>query len=254
MTTLAKDTPRAQELGPDNEHPVIASDIIYDGAFVGDNGAGYARPLVAGDKFLGIASRQADNSAGSAGAIRVRVLKKGRVPVAVTGAVITDVGQPVYATDDDTLTFSPVGGSFVGFVERFVSSGNVLLAFDVDGFADPYGSGNKRELVSSNKTLDAEDTGKTFFVDTDGVVITLPATATALSCRIVNIGAEAAVGLSLSPQAADKVMGPDLAGTDNKDLINTKATASRGDFVRIQNGHADGPIVTDMRGTWATEA
>jgi hypothetical protein len=32
------------------------------------------------------------------------------VQLAVTGAVITDVGQPVYATDDDTFVFSPVGG------------------------------------------------------------------------------------------------------------------------------------------------
>lgn len=253
MTTLAKDSPRAHEIGTYNTLPVVGSDIIYDGAYVGDNGAGYARPLSAGDRFLGVAQAQADNSLGSAGDKSLRVLESGKFPAAISGAVITDVGQPVYASDDDTLTFSPVGGSFVGFVHRFVSSGNVIVRFDVHGYADPYGSGNKRELVSTNKTLDAEDTGKTFFVDTDAVVITVPATATALNCRVVNIGAAAAVGLQLSPQSADKIMGPDLAGTDNKDLINTKATAKRGDFVRIQNGHADGPIVTDMRGTWATE-
>ena len=247
MTTLAKNTPRTEEVGTHNEFPVIASDIIYDGAYVGDNGAGYARPLVAGDRFLGFALRQADNSTGSAGDKRVMVKEAGKFAAAITGALITDVGQPVYASDDDVLTFSPVGGSFIGFVHRFVSSGNVIVAFDASGFQDPYGNVSERELVSANKTLDAEDTGKTFFVDTDAVVITIPATATALACRVVNIGAAAAVGLSLSPQAADKVMGPDLAGTDNKDLINTKATAKRGDFVRILNGHADGVIVDHHR-------
>jgi hypothetical protein len=254
MTTLAKDSPRAFELGLVNQIPAVAADIVYDGAYAGDNGAGYARPLVVGDRFLGLTIRQADNSAGSAGAIDVTVQESGKFPASIAGAVLSDVGQPVYASDDDTLTFSPVGGSFVGFVHRFVAAGKVIVRFDVHGYADPYGPGSKRELVSGAKTLDAEDTGKTFFVDTDGVVLTVPATATALNCRVVNIGAAGAVGLALSPQAADKIMGPDLAGTDNKDLINTKATAKRGDFVRIQNGHADGPIVTDMRGTWATEA
>lgn len=254
MTTLAKNTPRTVEIGTQNCFPVIASDIIYDGAYVGDNGAGYARPLTAGDRFLGVALRKADNSTGSAGDVDVTVLEAGKFIASLTGAVITDVGQPVYASDDDTLTFSPVGGTFIGFVHRWLSSGQVVVRFDAPGFQDPWGPANKRELVSANKTLDAEDTGKTFFVDTDGVVITVPATATALNCRVVNIGAAAAVGLQLSPQAADKIAGPDLAGTDNKDLINTKATAKRGDFVRIQNGHADGPIVTEMRGTWATEA
>ena len=35
MTTLAADTPRDMELGDRNEFPVIASDIIYEGAAVG---------------------------------------------------------------------------------------------------------------------------------------------------------------------------------------------------------------------------
>ena len=73
MTTLAVNKPRVYELGDINEFPVIASDIIYEGAAVGDNGSGYARPLVAGDPFRGFAERNADNSAGNAGTINVRV-------------------------------------------------------------------------------------------------------------------------------------------------------------------------------------
>jgi hypothetical protein len=67
------------------------------------------------------------------------------------------------------------------------------------------------------------------------------------------MGAYGTVQISLSPNASDKVMGPDIAGTDNKDLINTKATAQRGDYIVYSNGHADGPVVSAMRGTWATE-
>ena len=68
------------------------------------------------------------------------------------------------------------------------------------------------------------------------------------------MGAYGDVQISIDPAAADKVQGPDLAGTDNKDHINTLATAQRGDRVVFSNGHADGAVVSEQVGTWATEA
>lgn len=255
MTTLAANSPRAFTIGTRNAFPVIASDIIYEGAAVGIVPAsGHARPLAAGDRFAGFAEAKADNSSGAAAAINVRVIESGKIELSVSGAVITDVGQPVYATDDDTFVFNPVGGVFVGFVHRFVSSGVVEVAFDALNYQDPYANYTVRETISANKTLDIEDNGKVFFVDTDAVVITMPAVATPVNCKIVNIGAYGTVGVSISPAAADKIQGPDLPGTDNKDLINTKATAKRGDFVVLITGDANGPLVEELRGTWATEA
>ena len=100
-----------------------------------------------------------------------------------------------------------------------------------------------------------QDTGKLIVIDTDGVVVTLPATAAGGGrTRFLNIGAYGAVGFSLSPNASDKVQGPDIGGTDNKDLILTKATAQRGDYVDLAFGEVDGPTVTAIRGVWATEA
>lgn len=254
MTTLSADSPRTFEVGERNHIGVIASDIIYEGAAVGDNGSGYARPLSGGDKFLGFCKTQADNSSGSAGDINVEVQTKGRIQLSVSGAVITDVGQPVYATDDDTFVFLPTGASFIGFVERFVSSGVVIVSFDVEELVDPYGGGVYESITGATKTLDAQDTGKTFFVTVDSV-ITIPATATALEgCTLVCMGAYGTVQISADPQAADKVQGPDAAGTDNKDHINTKATAQRGDLITFSNGHADGPVISKQIGTWATEA
>lgn len=255
MTTLAANKPRAYDLGGRNMFAVIAADIIYEGAAVGlVAGTGHARPLVAGDAFAGFAVYKADNSAGAAADINVEVMNKGEIELAVSGAVITDVRQPVYATDDDTFQFSPVGGSFVGFVKRFVSSGVVVVEFDVAAYRDPWGDYTVRETISADKTLDIEDNGKLFWVDTDAKTITMPAVATPVNCAIVNGGAFGAVKLSVSPAAADKIQGPDLPGTDNKDLINTKATARRGDYVRLITGDANGPIVEALRGTWATEA
>lgn len=255
MTTLAANSPRSYELGERNFLPVIASDIIYEGAAVGlVDGTGHARPLSGGDRFGGFAVAKADNSSGAAAAINVEVYECGEVQLSVSGAVITDIGQPVYATDDDTFVFNPVGGTFVGFVKRFVSSGVVVVEFDADEFQDPYGEYSVRETISANKTLDIQDNGKVFFVDTDAKVITMPAVATPVNCKIVNIGAFGAVQVAVSPDAADKIQGPDLPGTDDKDLLNTKATARRGDFVKLVAGDANGPIVAELRGTWATEA
>jgi hypothetical protein len=255
MTTLAANTPRAYELGERNEFPVIASDIIYEGAAVGVViGTGHARPLTSVDRFAGFAIQKADNSAGSAADINVRTVQTGEVQLSVSGAVITDVGQPVYATDDNTFVFSPVGGVFVGFVKRFVSSGVVVVSFDSLNYQDPWGEFSVREALSANKTLDIQDNGKLFWIDTDATATTLPVVATPVNCTIVNGGAYGTVAVNVDPAAADKIQGPDLPGTDNKDLINTKATAQRGDFVTLRTGDANGAIVTELRGTWATEA
>jgi len=253
-TTLAANAPRGFEHGDIEGYPMIAADIIYEGAAVGlVNASGHARPLTSADRFAGFAEAKADNSSGSAADVNVRVKKRGKIQLAVSGAVITDVGLPVYATDDNTFVFIKTSAVFIGFVSRFVSSGVVIVEFDAENFQDPW-DGYIAETVSDNKTLDAQDTGKVFFVDTDAKTITLPATATTLECVIVNAGAYGTVAVNLSPQAADKVMGPDIAGTDNKDLINTKATACRGDFAHLKSGHADGYTVQRLKGTWAEEA
>ena len=111
------------------------------------------------------------------------------------------------------------------------------------------------ETISADKTLDIEDVGKAFIVDTDAKTITLPATAAGGRVAIINGGADAAVAVNIDPAAADKIMGPDIAGADNKDLINTKTTAKQGDFVIIAPDVAGaGWHVEKMRGIWATEA
>jgi len=253
MTTLSANTPRDFEVGDVNEFPVIAADIIYEGAAVGlVTASGHAQPLTSSDQFVGFAEDKADNSSGAAAAINVRVKRKGAVKLAVTGAVITDVGLPVYASDDNTFSFIKTSGVFVGFARRFVSAGYMIVEFDVDNYTDPH-LGLTAETVSANKTLDALDTGKVFFVDTDAKTITLPAVAK-MSFRIVNAGAYGTVLVTISPNASDNIQMPDLAATDDKDLLNTKATANRGDMVDLEYGDATGWIAKLLVGTWTKEA
>jgi hypothetical protein len=134
MTTLATNKQRTFELtGLEiyEDIPVIASDIIYEGAAVGDNASGLAQPLVAQDPFMGFCVRKADNSAGAASAIKARIMTKGRVVLAVTGvSSAADVGEPVYASDDDTFTLTSTNNTAIGKVVRWISSTTCVVAFE----------------------------------------------------------------------------------------------------------------------------
>jgi hypothetical protein len=110
------------------------------------------------------------------------------------------------------------------------------------------------ETKKSNYTVTTSDSGKTFVSSTDGVVFTLPAIAVGYSFKFVNNAPDGANALTISPAAADGIT---YAGssTDNKDLINTKATSKQGDYVVISS--LDGTVawqVTEVRGTFAKEA
>ena len=132
MTTLAADTLREYELGDVEEYPVVATDIIYQGAAVGENDAGYAQPLVATKAFLGFAESQADNSTGDAGDINVRVKTKGRIRLTVAGATaITANDRPiVYALDDNSFTLTSTSATPIGYVSRWLASTDCIVEFD----------------------------------------------------------------------------------------------------------------------------
>lgn len=131
MTTLAVNKTRDYQLGDTEEFPVIAADIIYQGAAVGENGSGYARPLVAADPFLGFAEAIADNSAGAAGAVNVNVKTRGKITLPISGLAITaNDHPPVYASDDDTFTLTSSGNTKIGWVSRWISTGVGVVEFD----------------------------------------------------------------------------------------------------------------------------
>ena len=257
MTTLAASKERGYEGdGNRNDFTLASATKIYGGAAVGIvKATGLARPLVAGDKFVGFAEATVDNSVASNVyyyGTMVRVIDDQEAQLPVAGAVITDVGLPVYATDDDTFVFSPVAASFIGYVKRFVSAGVVVVEFDADSLPDPY-AGWTHVLKSVNYTADATNTGEWIWVDTDAVVITLPAVEGINFLRVGNLGAYGTVGSSVAPNAADMIEGPGITAADNKAIINTKATAQRGDWIEIANGDANG-WSSRFKGVWARAA
>ena len=116
-------------------------------------------------------------------------------------------------------------------------------------------SGYNIEQKDSNYTVViTTDSGQTFTSKTDGVVFTLPAIAIGNVFTFVNTAADGTNTLTISPNANDGIL---YAGslTDDKDVINTKATSKVGDFVKIASLNSTAHwTVVEAQGTWAKEA
>ncbi len=103
---------------------------IFKGALIGLAADGYARPLTAGDPFVGIAYEEVDNSGGADGAASARVYTLGDFGVTLVGATVADVCRPVFASGDDVLTFAAAGHTFVGIAQDVVANNSVILRID----------------------------------------------------------------------------------------------------------------------------
>lgn len=115
-------------------------------------------------------------------------------------------------------------------------------------------AGVASETVSANDTMAEGDSGTVKLIDTDEVVITLPATAPGMTFTFVNAGADGEVGFAISPNSDDKIMGNGLTSANNKDLINTKLTAKKGDYVTLVGDGEDGWYIQSIRGVFTREA
>lgn len=140
MTTLAADKKREFDasIPPAFEHyPVIAADIIYEGAAVTlQASTGHAKPAAVADtEFVGFCTAKADNATGAGAAINVHVRSKGKVKLSVTGVTAaTDVGSKVYLTDDDTFTLTSTSGKRVGKITRWISTTYCMVYFEASAY------------------------------------------------------------------------------------------------------------------------
>lgn len=133
---LTQESPRVWELGNVNSFVLAPNTTVFRGAAVGDSGNGFARPLNAGDRFLGFCEATVSSlppspavPAVQGGNSRVRVLANGLVQLPVAGLKATAFGATVYAVDDDSFTLSGCPNSPLGTVYRVVSEGIAIVAF-----------------------------------------------------------------------------------------------------------------------------
>lgn len=106
------------------------------------------------------------------------------------------------------------------------------------------------EAVTGAKTLDEGDSGVVQNV-TASATITLPATVVGTSYIIRN-GGDESVTVTVSPAAADKIMGNGFTSADDKDAINTLGNG--GDYIHLVGDGVNGWFVAGVSGTWTRQA
>ena len=110
-------------------------------------------------------------------------------------------------------------------------------------------------IVGGNTTLAYATHSGRPVIQNSAAVFTLPAVANLGSSFWIVNGAPDGTLMTLAVNASDKFLWDvaGAAGTDDKNAINTAATARKGDYIKVQYGSADGWIITEMGGTWVDE-
>lgn len=125
--------------------------------------------------------------------------------------------------------------------------------------------GRRAVNVTENKTLADGDSGIVQNVITDGVTITLPATALTFAFTVRNGGdnqtgspagsaADGSCAIIIAPNASDLIHGMQMTESDADTLTNTKATSKIGDEISLIPNGTDGWTISGMRGVWAQTA
>ena len=143
------------------------------------------------------------------------------------------------------------GGKLTGMIQGTAGKGFANGLADISGLTPVTITTNTTAALNTHSV----QKGKYINCATDAVTITLPGVTVGSSYIIVNSAADGGALLTISPDSSDKFL-VDIAGaagTDNKDIINTKATQIQFDYVKLVGLSADGWLIDDIRGTWVDQ-
>lgn len=113
--------------------PVAASTILYQATLAFTNASGYLDDDTANgaNKFAGITVKRCDNSGGANGDISADVYREGKFKLTGSGFAQTDVLQPVFATDNYTITTSPTDNAvYIGICSEYISATQIVVELD----------------------------------------------------------------------------------------------------------------------------
>lgn len=200
--------------------PVDDNVKIYKGAYVGRNRAtGYARPLVLGDEFLGVAYRQADNTIDghSAGGIDVRLFQSIDVVDVLAGVATADIGKDVYAIDESTLTISPQSTSRIGRIVAMSSTNYARVRCQpVVGLSGSFECTPTVQLTDVSQTLTLDHVNRVLLMpNSTARTLTLPSVGTARAGSWIRV---------VKTTAAAAAITLDGAGSETIDGATTLAT------------------------------
>ena len=123
---------------------------------------------------------------------------------------------------------------------------------------------NNVEVLTANKTLRVEDSGKTFYIATNAITIELPSTVKGLEYTFTNIGSDGNNNIRVSPSSLDGISGTvnlassivALSGDLDKDFVNTQSTSISGDTSTIIGTGITGArawLLNDSTGIWNSQ-
>lgn len=136
MAALTSNYEATEKDGRVVAYAVGADKKVFKGALVAlDDATGYAEPATdaAGKTFVGIAYEQGLNDPGAAGAVAVRVQKRGTFVLPFSGTHNqTLVGKKAYAADDNTVALAATTANdlYVGDIVGLVEGGKVRVRID----------------------------------------------------------------------------------------------------------------------------
>jgi hypothetical protein len=132
MTALSASYEAQRREGELISYKVAASTTIYKGALVCLNTDGYAVPAAdtQGLIFIGVAYEDGDNSAGTDGAIKGRVLKTGTYLIAKASAAQADLGTVMCIADDNTVAADTTNDIPAGVAVEAPDSAHLRIRID----------------------------------------------------------------------------------------------------------------------------
>lgn len=140
------------------------------------------------------------------------------------------------------------------------SSGNTTIAGTCAVTGALSGLAKSQTVTGSAYTVTAADGGIVVIAAADNDVVTLPDAAAGnkgVKVTVVNGGADDAAKVSISPHSSDGIFGTVAAvsasGTVDKDWINTKSGANKGDYTTLVSDGSTGWFIVGGVGVWASQ-
>lgn len=220
---------------------------------------------VAAGQVLHINGQACIPTAAIAANVKGSIMVEGVIEVAA--AAVAGNAENVVGWDEDGDPLSGTAGSGAAVLDLSVADfiigslvadlattdGRAYVAMNKFTDSQPAWKNWTHELLTNDLTVDAEDHGKVLHIATENKTFTLPATVVGLEIVIVNDGIDGNNIVTISPNSNDQIMGPNIAGTPDKDQVNTKTTAKQGDWMHLRGDGSVGWHIMGKRGIWAEQ-
>lgn len=172
--------------------------------------------------------------------------------IKLAGVAVTADASELNKLDGVTATTSEIN-TLAGVTAGTVAASKALVAD-----ANRQLTGLRRPVLtkSADYTVTVGDSGAVIVVTGVDKTMTLPATAAGLWYTFVlaAAGLSAGTGLSISPNAADKIMGNGFTSADDKDAVLAGSGDREGDSLTLVADGADGWLIVGVTGTWTRQA